>query len=178
MTRYSPHVEVRQLSPNKSSRQGAHPTLIVIHATVSHNTRGLGDLRAIGDFFSQPTCEASAHVCTDNEGNSARFVLDRDKAWHCAAYNRMSLGIEQILPADGSEITRDLYRETARWCARWSKAYHIPLRVGAVSGGRVTRAGVVFHSMLGELGGGHTDPGRNYNMNDMLNLARFYRSHI
>lgn len=177
-TRYSPHVDVRMLSPNKSSRGGAHPTLIVIHATVSHNRKGLADLRAIGEFFQNPNVDASSHVCTDNEGNSARYVLDQDKAWHCAAYNRLSLGIEQILPADGSEITRDMYRETARWVARWSKKYHIPIRVGSVSGGRVTRSGVVFHSQLGSLGGGHSDPGRNYSMNDMLNLARFYRSHI
>lgn len=177
MTRYSPKVEVRHLSPNKSSRNGAHPTLIVIHATVSHNRRGLSDLQAIGNYFAQTSTQASSHVCTDNEGHSARYVLDRDKAWHCAAYNRMSLGIEQILPADGSELTRDLYRETARWVARWSKMYRIPIQTAHVSGGRILRAGVVRHSDLGALGGGHTDPGR-YDMNAMMNLAKFYRSKI
>lgn len=175
--RYEPKVEVRMLSPNKSSRQGAHPTLIVIHATVSHNRKGLEDLRAIGSWFQNHGAQASSHVCTDNEGHSARYVLDRDKAWHCAAYNRMSLGIEQILPSTGAELTMDLYRETARWVARWSKMYRIPIQKGQVSGGRVTRAGVVRHSELGILGGGHSDPGR-YNMDGMLNLARIYRRHI
>lgn len=177
MERYSPVVETRILSPNKSSREGAHPTLIVIHATVSHNLRGLGDLKSIGEYFAKPSTEASSHVCTDNEGNSARYVYDHDKAWHCAGFNRMSLGIEQILPANGSELTRDLYRETARWVARWSKMYGIPVRKGKVSGAQVIRAGVVRHSELGVIGGGHTDPGA-YDMAAMLALARFYRSKL
>lgn len=176
--RYTPQVEVRMLSPNKSSRQGAHPTLIVIHATVSHNRRGLEDLRAIGTWFQNSHAQASAHVCTDNEGHSARYVLDRDKAWHCAGYNRMSLGIEQILPGiSGAEVTMDLYRETARWVARWSKMYRIPIQKGQVSGGRVIRPGVVRHSDLGVIGGGHSDPGK-YNLEGMMNLARIYRRHI
>lgn len=175
--RYSPHVNTTMLSPNKSSRHGAHPTLIVIHATVSHNQSGLRDLRAIGHLFQDPDSEVSSHVCTNNDGHSARYVWDSQKAWHCAGYNRMSLGIEQILPADGTELTRDLYRETARWVARWSKKYHIPIRKGRVSNGRVIRSGVVRHSELGRIGGGHSDPGR-YDMHAMLSLARFYRGKI
>lgn len=175
--RYTPHVDYTDWSPNKSTRGGAHPTLIVIHATVSHNVKGLGDLKAIGEWFSKPSTQASSHVCTDNEGHSARYVRDSDKAWHCAAYNRMSLGIEQILPATGAEVTRDLYRETARWVARWSKMYGIPIRKGQVSGGSVTKAGVVRHSELGGLGGGHTDPGP-YDMDAMMSLAKFYRSKL
>jgi hypothetical protein len=176
--RYTPHVNYTEWSPNKSSRGGAHPTLIVIHATVSHNVHGLGDLKSIGNFFARSSTQASSHVCTDNEGHSARYVRDGDKAWHCAGYNRMSLGIEQILPGtSGAEVTRDLYRETARWVARWSKMYGIPIRKGAVSGGTVTRSGVVRHSELGSIGGGHSDPGR-YDMDAMMSLARFYRTKI
>jgi len=175
--RYTPHVDVTMWSPNKSSRGGAQPTLIVIHATVSHNVQGLADLKAIGEWFSRPSTQASSHVCTDNEGHSARYVRDGDKAWHCAAYNRMSLGIEQILPATGAEVTRDLYRETARWVARWSQMFGIPIRKGQVSNGSVVKAGVVRHSELGALGGGHSDPGP-YDMDAMMNLAKFYRQRI
>ena len=177
MARYTPHVDVTIWSPNHSSRGGAHPCLIVIHATVSHNLRGLGDLRAIGRYFENPAVQASSHVCTDNEGNSARYVRDHDKAWQCAGYNRMSLGIEQILPATGAEVTRDLLRETARWVARWSKIYGIPIRKGLCRDGRVLRTGVVRHSELGAYGGGHTDPGR-YDMRAMLGLARWYRGKL
>jgi hypothetical protein len=175
--RYTPHVDVTIWSPNKSTRGGASPTLITIHATVSHNLKGLGDLKAIGNYFAKPSTRASSHVCTDNEGNSARYVRDTEKAWHCAAYNRMSLGIEQILMADGTELTRDLYRETARWVARWSKIYRIPIRKGEVSSGRVVKAGVVRHSDLGAAGGGHGDPGP-YDFQLMMGLAKFYRGKI
>lgn len=173
-TRVNPNVKVRIASPNKSSRVGATPTLIVLHATVSHNRKGLSDLQAIGNYFRGPV-DASSHVCVDNEANSARYVPDGDKAWHCAAYNRMSLGIEQILMADGTEITNAMYRETGRWIAYWSEKFGIPIQVGAVGGGIVTRRGVLFHSQLGSLGGGHSDPGRGYSMNKALEAARFYK---
>lgn len=175
MARINPRVKVRMRSPHQSSRLGARPTLIVIHATVSHNRKGLSDLSAIGSWFQNPSAQASSHVCVDNEAYSARYVADGNKAWHCAAYNRMSLGIEQILPADGTEITNAMYRETARWVAYWSKKFGIPIRPAVVSGGRVIRSGVIFHSQLGSLGGAHSDPGRNYSMNKLLNAARFYR---
>lgn len=175
--RYSPHVNVTMWSPHYSSRGGARPTLIVIHATVSHNREGLSDLQAIGSWFRNPGSQASSHVCTDNEGHSARYVRDEHKAWHCAGYNRMSLGIEQILPATGAELTRDLYRETARWCARWCKKYGIRPYKARVDGGRVVKSGVIRHSELGSLGGGHSDPGR-YDMEAMMALTRFYLGKI
>jgi N-acetyl-anhydromuramyl-L-alanine amidase AmpD len=176
-TRYTPHVEVTNWSECKSSREGAKPTLIVIHAAVMHPVPGVKDLVNLGNLFHPISFEASSHVATDGEGHSARFVRDEDKAWHVAGFNRMALGIEQIIMADGTGLTRDLYRETARWVARWSKKYHIPIRKGAVSGSSVIRTGVVRHSELGAVGGGHSDPGP-YDMHAMLSLARFYRENI
>lgn len=178
MERYVPRVKLRMISPNRSSRGGLLPTLIVIHATISPNRPGLSDLEAIGSWFQNTSSQVSAHVCTDNEGNSARYVDGRDKAWHCMAYNGVSLGIEQVLPdTTGREITADLYKETARWVAYWSKIWHIPIQIAQVREGRVTRPGVCRHSGLGPLGGGHSDPG-HYDMNGMLRLAKFYRSKI
>lgn len=166
------------MSPNFSSRGGAHPTLIVIHATISPNRLGLSDLESIGHWFQTRASQVSSHVCTDNEGNSAIYVNSVDKAWHCAAYNRMSLGIEQILPdISGREVTKALYEETARWVARWSKMYQIPIQIGSVHDGFVTRPGVLRHSDLGTLGGNHDDPGK-YDMNAMLKLARFFRTKL
>lgn len=175
--RYTPHVEVTNWSQCKSSREGAHPTLIAIHAAVMHPQRGIKDLVDLGNLFHPISFEASSHVATDGEGNSARFVRDEDKAWHVAGFNRLALGIEQIIMADGTGLTRDLYRETARWVARWSKKYGIPIRKGKVNGQNVVRSGVVRHSELGAFGGGHSDPGL-YDMHTMLGLARFYRGKI
>lgn len=174
--RYYPHVRVRRISPNQSSRNGQDIKLIVIHATAGHNRPGVSDLRNLGDWFANPASQVSSHVATDNEGNSARYVIDRRKAWHCAAYNGVSLGIEQVIPGDGTEITRDLYRETARWIAYWSKQHGIPIRQGRTAFGRVLRSGVVTHKSLGAPGGNHNDPGPGYDLGDLLKLARFYAS--
>jgi N-acetyl-anhydromuramyl-L-alanine amidase AmpD len=169
-----PHVNVRRVSPNYSSRAGARPTLIVIHVTAGHNRPGIADLAGLGSWFASPSAQVSSHVATDNEGHSARFVGDALKAWHVAAYNRMALGIEQVAPGSGAEITDAMYRETARWVATWSRSHGIPIQHAAVAGGRVIRPGVIRHSELGSLGGGHSDPGP-YDIAKMLDYARRYR---
>lgn len=175
-TRNHPHVNVTDWSPNKDAgRSGARPTLIVIHATAGHNRPGIVDLQSLGSWFGETASQVSSHVATDNEGHSARFVHDADKAWHVAAYNRMALGIEQVAPGDGTEITLAMLEETARWVARWSKMYGIPIVKGEVShAGFVLTPGVVRHSDLGVLGGNHSDPG-TYDEHRMLWHARQYK---
>lgn len=179
INRTRPHVDVTRWSPNHSSRPGTRPVLIVVHATAGHNRPGVVDLAGLGQWFAVGSIQAgnpvSSHVATDNEAHSARFVVDGEKAWHCAYYNRPSLGIEQVLPGDGSEVTRQMLRETARWIALWSNMHHIPIRKGAVTGGgAITRSGVIRHSELGPLGGNHRDPGP-FDLHGCLSLARFYR---
>jgi N-acetyl-anhydromuramyl-L-alanine amidase AmpD len=173
--RIYPNVDVRMRSPFTSSRNGTKIRLIVVHATASHNYKGLGDLKAIGGWFQNPNAQVSAHACTDNEGNSARYVPDDLKAWHCAQFNSVSLGIEQILPGNGTEITDAMYRETARWLAMWSKRHHIRLRKARRVGTRIVLSGVSRHSDLGALGGNHDDPGPNYDLAKVLRYARHYR---
>lgn len=175
--RIHPHVQVRIASPNRSSREGAHPTLIVIHVTAGHNRKGIGDLKGLGAYFKVRANEVSSHVATDNEGHSAVFVRGHDKAWHVMNYNRVALGIEQIAPGTGAEITEAMYQETARWVASFAHWYHIPIRHGRVSGLFVASAGVVRHSDLGVLGGGHSDPGP-YDMDRMLWNARRYHRYM
>jgi N-acetyl-anhydromuramyl-L-alanine amidase AmpD len=179
--RVNPHVAYREIVCNQSSRAGARPSLIVVHATQSSNRAGLGDLAAIGSWFDNPAAQCSSHVCTDAEGNSARYVTDRMKAWHCANYNRVSLGIEQIGFAESAAWTEAEMRETARWIARWSVAWGIPIQKGVVHKTgtvAVVRAGVVRHSDLGALGGGHSDPGRHYDLHEVLEMARSYRRRL
>lgn len=175
MSRVTPHVVLRRIVRNQSTRRGISPSLIVIHSTEGHNVKGVADLAALGARFDDPAAQASSHVAIDAEGQSARFVLDGQKAWTCAGYNAVSLNIEQVGIAAEAAWTRDEYRECARWVARWSLAHGIPIRVGAVDGGRVARPGVVSHSDLGAIGGGHVDPGKGYNRHLMLGLARYYR---
>lgn len=176
-SRTYPRVRVRRASPNRSSRGGARQTLFVVHATAGHNRPGVSDLTGLGGWFAQRSSEVSSHSASDNEGNSAVFVPMGSKAWHCAAYNRMSYGHEQVIPGNGREVTTALVKETARWIAWWSIHTGVPIRKARVRSGRVLRTGVIRHSELGALGGGHADPGK-YPLARCLIYARFYRSRM
>jgi len=173
--RAMPHVRVRRISSNKSSRRGVSPRLIVLHSTEGANVTGLGDLTGLGSWFANTNAQVSSHVATDAEGNSARYVADQDKAWHCAGYNSVSLGIEQVGRASQQSWAEAQQRETARWIAYWSRKHGIPLQRGRVSNGTVTRSGVLYHSDLGSIGGSHSDPGRAYPLGDVLTFAKHYR---
>lgn len=176
--RIHPKVVVRHASPNHYAGRGVEPSLIVIHSTESHNRAGASDLKAIGSLFASPRTEASAHVCTDADGTSGRYVDDADAAWACEQYNRPSLNIEQIGEAAQGSWSEAEVKETARWVAHWSKKYGIPIRKGRTAFGRVLRSGVVTHRSLGSAGGGHWDPGYHYPMRHMLDLARRYRKQL
>ena len=170
-----PTVRVRRSTPNQSTRNGVRPQLIVLHSTEGQNVKGLGDLVGLGGWFANPKAQVSAHVATDAEGNSARYVGDDAKAWHCARYNSLSLGIEQVGRAAQTDWDPEQQRETARWIAYWSRKHGIPIQKGEVANGSVSRPGVLRHSELGALGGGHSDPGDHYPLREVLEFARHYR---
>lgn len=172
-----PTVKVRKNVSCQSSRHGAAIELIVVHDTEGANLPGIRDLQGLADFFDRIITQASSHVATDAEGSSSRMVTDAAKAWHCAFFNSVSLGIEQIGFASQQQWPDKQLRETARWIARWSRLHGIPIQKGKVSAdGQVLRAGVVRHSDLGRLGGGHHDPGLAYPLREVLVLARQYRA--
>jgi len=180
-TRPHPNVVVKHNSPNQSDRAAVPLSLIVLHDTEGANiAKSAADLAGLGNFFGQSSVEASSHVATDGDGNSARFVSDDRKAWHCAAFNSASLGIEQIGVVTQSHATwmknhRQL-EETARWIAHWSHHHDIPIRRAEVSGEQVTRSGVIRHMDLGGPGGGHSDPGEHFPLDHVLQLARLFKA--
>lgn len=179
--RLRPNVVVRKTSPNCSQRT-APLALIVLHSTEGKNYDGITDLAGLGSWFANTAAQVSAHVATDGDGNSGRYVADGLKAWHCAAFNSPSLGIEQVGFAADSRATwftrRAQLRETARWIAHWSILHGIPIRIGKVNPvtGQVLTPGVVRHMDLGTVGGGHHDPGVNFPFRTVLYLARFYKA--
>lgn len=179
-TRANPHVVHYQRSgKNWGSRPTITPSLIVVHATESTNVPGSStDLVNVSDWLARVSTKADVHVIVDGDGNSARLVPDGRKAWHVAGYNGYALGIEQVGRAAQTSWSRDELREAARWIARWSAIYRIPIRHGAVTGGRVVSPGVVRHSELGVIGGNHDDPGAGYPLATVLGLATYYRSRI
>lgn len=168
----APKVEQTNLSPNRSNRNGVKPRIIVLHITVSHNRPGQGDVKAILDYFDQPSTKASSHVIVDAEGYDARCVPDGEKAWTQAAYNPQSLSIEQIEYADKSRArwmkeNRTGLDKTAQWVAWWSYKYDIPLKFSTISG-------VCEHRHLGAAGGGHSDCGPGYPLDYVIRKAQEY----
>jgi hypothetical protein len=152
---------------NQSSRNGVKPRLLVLHTTESHNRAGVGDLQGLAAWFDNPAAQASSHIGNDAEGNDIRMVPDEAKAWTQAAFNSISLSIEQIGHASQTSWGRAQLENTARWLAHWSRKYDIPLV-------RSTTRGVCQHKDLGAAGGGHHDCGPNYPLADVLRMARTF----
>jgi N-acetylmuramoyl-L-alanine amidase len=150
---------------NQSSRNGVKPRLIVLHTTEGHNRPGLSDLRGLVSFFDNPSSQVSSHVANDAEGNDARIVPDERKAFTQAAFNSVSLSIEQIGFASQSQFPDAQLRNTARWIAHWSRKFGIPIT-------HSTSHGVCQHKDLGLQGGGHQDCGPNYPLAKVLSIAR------
>lgn len=170
---YERHVNIVR---NQSSRNGVTPRLIVVHSTEGNNIpHSISDLVALGNWFDNPNAQASSHVGVDSDGYSAQFVHDERKAWTQAYFNPWSLSIEFVGKAEYRDETVEMYRKGAMYIAYWNKKYSIPIRKGSVSkDGRITRTGVVRHSDLGSLGGNHHDPGREFDLARINDMARFF----
>lgn len=87
----------RKPCPNKSSRNGAKITKIVLHYTTTRS-----DASTIS-WFANPSARVSAHYLVGNSGKLYQFVADSDKAWHCPGLNSSSIGIE-ISAAPGDKL--------------------------------------------------------------------------
>jgi len=164
--------EITVISPNRSSRNGVKPRIIVLHITVSRNMAGITDLRGMAEYGARPSSKVSWHILVDGEGFDARCVPDAEKAWTQAAYNSVALSIEQIQPADMPREKwlsdyRPQLETVAGWIAKWSVTHGIPIR-------HSTSSGVCQHRDLGAAGGGHADVGPGYPFDWVLERARKY----
>ncbi len=173
------------ISGNQSSRDGARPSLIVLHTTTDpdggrphfRDKPGLKDLKRLGAWFANPDSAVSSHVANDEQGHDARYVKDGRKAWTEVAFNSVGLSIEQIGTDEYSRGTwlnqrAAQLQNTAEWIAHWHRRWGIPISRAKVSGSTVVRPGVTTHAALGSAGGGHNDPGPGYPFGHVLVLAR------
>lgn len=136
-------------SPNQSVRT-ARIDLIVIHDTE-------GAYGGSCSWLRNPKAAASAHLVLSENGKSAtQLVRFSRKAWHAAAFNSRSIGIEHA--GFAGRLDPDELRASARVTAALCKRYRIPVRLVKATGSFI-EPGVTFHQYLGAAGGGHHDPG-------------------
>lgn len=159
---------------NYSSRNGAHPILLVAHDTESPNAPGLADVQAIRAWFNNPAAQASSNYTTDADGNTIEMVPDTAKAWTQAWFNPWAISDEMIGHASQTTWPDTQLRTVAQIFAREARRWGIPIQQGAVSGCTIIRPGIVDHLMLGQCGGGHHDNGPRFPLQRFIGLVKAY----
>ena len=140
-------------SPNQSARDRQ------INCVVVHDTEG--SYAGAVNWLCDPKAQASAHlVLREDGGEATQLVPYSHKAWHCATYNSQTIGLE--LAGIARVGFRDpQLRRAARIVAFFLHKYGLPPdHVKPDDLGRLGR-GWSLHQDLGQLGGGHHDPGFN-----------------
>jgi hypothetical protein len=161
---------------------------IVIHETVSHDHRGLSDIKSVSKYLGEKGY--GIHCIVDQEGKSGYYPGERAVFWHAKGDNQSTIGIELVSYIPGLNISntsrwkiwwkreRQLHK-TARWLAYYSDKHDIPLKY---SEGRA--AGICSHWDISEaynISGGHWD-GRpkhragHFPMMKLIYLARGYKT--
>lgn len=125
-------------------RGGKQVSLIVIHDTE-------GSYGGTLSWFHNPQAKLSAHFVLREDGSEAtQMVHLDDKAWHCKAYNSISVGIE--MAGFASHGFGD-----AEWAAAANMTAWLLKEFGIPATSSISR-GFCSHYMLGAAGGGHLDP--------------------
>lgn len=149
---------------------------IVLHTTEGFT--GKNGLRDMGDYFDHLSTQASSHRGIDRLGRLARYVPDSKKAWTCMAFNSCTLNVEIIGFSSMGKASWWHYplqlRKVAYLVAYWADEHSIPLRRGHVDTktARFTKRGVVRHMDLGQIGGGHSDPGSAFPIDWVIRRAK------
>lgn len=151
-----------------------NPVRVVLHDTESHEVKGIGDIQGIISFWQRTPDLLGAHFIVDQEGNIGQAGEPTELMYHTGGANTGSVGIEQINFASSTkqqwESHPDQLIKVAKLLAWLHTEYHIPLRVSTISG-------VSTHAMQSKIhpeSQGHTDPGVNYPLEEVLDLARGY----
>lgn len=161
-------------------------TLIVLHETVSHDSPGVGDIKAVAAFMDGIGLEI--HCIIDIEGNVG-WAYEKTHVYdHALGANPQSVGIEQVsdVPLLGSNAERikawdprgprrRQLNKVAEWCAWICQSLDIPIRYSDASYPGITSHWDVSQTFLH--GDGHWDckpkhKGGHYPILYVVNKAR------
>lgn len=138
-------------SPNFSVRTDS------VKMVVLHDTEG--SYQSAINWFQNPQSDVSAHIVLREDGLQATQMVAYDhKAWHCAAFNSASIGLEMAGVATKGFGSYEL-KVAARIIAFFLKKYNLPPVLLSEKDALNGKRGWTCHQLLGQAGGGHSDPG-------------------
>lgn len=120
------------------------PRLVVLHIMQ-------GSLPGTDSWFHDPAAKVSAHFGTGKDGTLVEWVDATEKAWAQAAYNSISLSIENE-GRSGDELTGPQIEQCAQVLAWAHTQFGIPVAVATNPAGP---GGLTTHGALGATGGNH-----------------------
>lgn len=162
-------------SPNYSSRGGSTVTLIVLHTS-----EGATSYQSLGSFFANPASGVSSHVGIDDTPNTVgEYVARSGKAWTAGNANPVAVQAELCTPSGAAMgwTAQDwashptMLANCAAWIAEEAAAFNIPIVKLSAQQAQSDGTGVCQHADLGSWGGGHTDCGPHFPIDDVLAMA-------
>jgi hypothetical protein len=159
-------------SPNYSSRGGATVRLIVLHTA-----EGATTIESLGNFFADPSKDASSHVGIDDKlGIVGEYVKRGSKAWTAKNANPVAVQAELCAFAKWTlgEWNKhpNMLENCARWIAEEAAAYGLPITKLNASQAQGSGKGVCQHDDLGSWGGGHWDCGSGFPIDAVIARAK------
>jgi hypothetical protein len=158
-------------SPNYSSRGGAGVRLIVIHTAEGSKT-----YQSLGNYFASSSSQVSSHTGIDDTVNTVgEYVKRGNKAWTASNANPVAVQAELCAFAawDSAEWHRhpNMLSNCAAWIAEEAAAFGIPITKLNASQAQGSGRGVCQHVDLGSWGGGHTDCGSAFPLDEVIAMA-------
>jgi hypothetical protein len=167
-----PLKRVAMPSPCYSSRGGGSVRLIVLHTA-----EGARTIESLGNFFANEANQVSSHAGADDKPGTIGVYVERpSKAWTQGNANPVAVSLELCGFAawDSAEWHRHpaMLDNTARWVAEEAAAFGVPITKLTAAQAQGSGRGVCQHRDLGSWGGGHSDCGNGFPIDEVLAAAR------
>ena len=158
-------------SPNYSTRSSA------VRIIVLHTAEGARTYRSLGSFFSSSSSGVSSQVGIDDTVNTVgEYVKPDKKPWTQGQFNSTAVSAELCAFAawDAAEWARhpNMLANTAAWIAEEAERFNIPIVKLTPSQAQGSGRGVCQHVDLGSAGGGHTDCGKAFPIDKVIEMAK------